>query len=508
MIQIINSPTYSKTYPQPNEDLITFDYNVVGVLSNVNYTFKSLQAIPLSITREGAYLLLSLKTNIKNYLDQVVATTRKEAQVYFEDTQNGIYNYSGAYRVYTVYNVGGLTQLVLKNLTNDSPTYYQDKIYPDDNSSQLVYQYRNTFTFNVFDVTTINGVQKQIPLTQVRQQLSSTGYSVFNISEIAKGYTNTTGGVAVQIEVTEKDYFGNTSTITTKPCLFVRSRLPEINYGLYTLFNPENGGVILPTTGYKLLYDTNKVFSYYVNFVCNEMVSEWGISIKLRVRLYRDISLVSTEYITIPAMPGLNTIDISVYQNLINAITTRKPTSLKVSAVYQGVNLGEFDNQFTEQFKVTTSGSTFYSQEYYVEAQNYTLNNRRDFYFSYQNGIGGLSTFLCVEYKRVTEPEIVALRNAETISNSVARETESATLIFRYADLQGLKFLLGYDVSKIQKNDGIFESLNVTRIGSEGDTMQWIIKGASYEMANSDLYKDLTFTIYRPLSSGFDTVTL
>ena len=125
--------------------------------------------------------------------------------------------------------------------------------------------------------------------------------------------------------------------------------------------------------------------------------------------------------------------------------------------------------------------------------------------FIYDNGIGGKSSYLCNQFKQYTEPEIVALRNQDNISNRVARETELVDLIFKYEDLDALRFLFGYDVSSISKESGIYESRNIVRIGELGDTKTWIIQSNAYDVTTEELYKDFTLTLYRPLFSGSDT---
>ncbi len=92
-----------------------------------------------------------------------------------------------------------------------------------------------------------------------------------------------------------------------------------------------------------------------------------------------------------------------------------------------------------------------------------------------------------------------------TISNSVARETESVELTFKYADLKGLDFLLGYRIDRLLKYDGIYESQNIQRIGAGGSRLMWIIKPANYDLPNSALYKDIALTIYRPVGMVPDT---
>jgi hypothetical protein len=477
----------------------TFDYNVVGALSNVGYRFRSQQARLLSITQQEQWALLSLRDNINDYLAQVAAITGRAPQVYVEDAVLGNFDYTGTWEISDIaLTRDGGTQFLLKIIGNDSPTFHGRKEFPDDNTSQLVYQYRTRMDYAVYDVTKIDGVTKNVLLSTRRQQLDASGYNTFNISELAKGYVSATGGVALQVVAISTDYFGNTDTVTTDPCLLVSARVPEVNYGLYTLFNPETGGMVLPTTGRRLLYGADTVYPFYANFITNTMLGEGSI-VQLRVDLYHASTLVDTVFTTVPTLQGLNTVDLSEYPAVVSAILSRKPTSIRLSAGYFAATVGEFTDEFTAEFTINTQGAIHQSGYYAVECRNYTLDNRRDFYFSYQNGIGGLSTHLSREYRRMGRPEIVALRNADTISNSVARETEYVELTFRHAGLYGLKFLLGYDIENVLKYDGIYESQTIERIGADGSRVAWIVQQADYDISNGTLYKDITFTIYRPV---------
>lgn len=500
MIQIVSSPTYKRTYPTPDGGTTTFDFNVVGVLSTISYMFRSVQAQMMSITRNEVWALLTLRGNINDYLAQVQTVTGKPIMVYVDDNTDDGYNYTGTYVVDSLTVDGdGNSQLRLKVSGSETPTYYGDKTFPADNTSQLVYQYRTRMTYEVYDVTPINGISRNVLLATRRQQLSASGYNAFNISELAKGYVSPTGGVALRVVVTSADYFDNTDTVTTDPCILVQARVPEINYGLYTLFNPETGGEILPTTGYQLLYNDTVVYPFYVNFVTNSLIGSAGATVQMKVDLFQRYTLQDTHFIDIPGIVGLNTIDLSTIPAIAESIIERQPTAIRIEINYMSTDLGEFTDEFNDEFVKSQGDVPAQSRPYNVTCHRYTLDNRRDFYFAYQNGIGGLSTYLCNEYRRVTEPEIVALRNASTISNSVARETESVELTFKYADLKGVYFLLGYRIDGMLKYDGVYESQNVQRIGAGGSRLQWIVRSSSYDLPNSTLYKDITFTVYRPI---------
>ncbi len=505
MIQIVSSPTYKRTYPVPDADPMTFDFNVVGALSTVSYMFRAVQAMLNAITQQEQWALLSLRENINDYLAQVATITGRNPQVYVEDTVAGSFDYTGSYEVAEIKTDGsGNSQLLLKAIGNDSPTFYGAKEFPDDNTSQLVYQYRTRMTYEVYDVTPANGVSRNVLLVTRRQQLSASGYNAFNISEIAKGYVSATGGVALKVVAISTDYFGNTDTVTTDPCILVQARMPEINYGLYTLFNPETGGGILPTTGYQLLYSDSEVYPFYVNFITNSLMGGEGVAMQLRVQLFQADTLLNTQFLSIPTVVGLNTVNLAQFPNLTASIVARKPTSIRIDVSYRSTISGEFTDEFGDEFTKTQAGTSGQSPAYAVACRQYALDNRRDFYFSYQNGIGGLSTYLCTEYRRITEPEIVALRNASTIGNSVARSTEYAELTFKFADLRGINFLFGYPIDGMLKYDGIFESVNVERIGADGTRLLWIVKGGSYDLTNGTLYKDLVLTIYRPIGMLHD----
>lgn len=501
MIQIVESPTYTKSYPQRDGETTTFDYNVVGALSTISYRFKDDQAKLLSITQQETWALLTLRGNINDYLNEVAAVTGKPVQVYLEDTAPGVFDYTGVYRIAEIKNDSdGNTQLLLKSSTDESPTFYGVKEYPDDFTSQLVYAYKTKVAFNVYDVSEINGVAKRVLLVSQRQQLDASGYVSFNISELAKGYLGESGSVTLAVHATATDYFSNSSEVETSPCILVMARVPEINYGLYTLFNPETGGQILPTTGYRLLYNASQVYPFYVNFVTNNIFGQAGLLVQLQLDLYQSDLLIGTIYVTIPTTTGLNTVDISEYPDAVAAIVDKKPTHIDARVIYHTTEYGEFNSEeFTDQFDIDKLGGAGESHVYSIECAQYTLDNRRDFYFAYQNGFGGISTYLCTEFRRLTTPEVNGLRNAAQISNAVARETETAELTFKYADVRGINFLLGYDVTKVLKYDGIFESRNVTRIGAGGTRVLWIVKPADYGVSNADLYKDIAVTVYRPI---------
>lgn len=509
MIQIVESPTYSKSYPQPDGSTATFDFNVVGALSTISYRFKDDQAKLLNITQQETWALLTLRGNINDYLNAVATVTGKPVQVYLEDTVPGVYDYTGVYRIAEIKADGsGNTQILLKSPTDESPTFYGAKEYPDDYSSQLVYAYKTKVAFSVYDVSEINGVAKRVLLVSQRQQLDASGYVSFNISELAKGYLGEAGSVTLAVHATATDYFGNSSEVETDPCVLVQARVPEVNYGIYTLFNPETGGEILPTTGYRLLYNEAQVYPFYVNFVTNDIFGQAGLHVQLKLALYQADQLVDTVFITIPTVTGLNIVDLSGYPEAVSTIVSKKPTSIDVSVIYYTTDYGEFNGEeFTDEFDIDKLGEGGQSHAYSIPCAQYRLDNRRDFYLAYQNGFGGVSTYLCTEFRRLTTPEVNGLRNASQISNAVARETETAELTFKYTDVRGINFLLGYDVTKVLKYDGIYESRNVTRIGAGGTRVLWIVKPADYGVANADLYKDVAVTVYRPIGMTYDGET-
>lgn len=506
MIQATNTPTFTQESPAG-----VFDYNVLAVTNNITYTFRSLQARLYSIDRvEGDFAQVILRENITDYLLSVVAVIGSDPIIYIDDNQGGISAYTGPYRATIIQTVnlpmiGDVTQFVVKNIGDNSPTYAGSKTYPEDYASQVAYKYRNAFTFEVRDITRIGSANRDRLLTTVRQQSGADGSVVFNISEIARGYTPETGALTLQVRVSEKDYFGNSSALVADPAHFVEGRLSSQNYGAWTLFNPDTGGSILPSTGGRLLYSPSAVYPFWVNFTTNDLVAR-ASKTTIVVRSYQG-SLAGMVRVDIPVVIGLNSIDLSQFDAVVDLVLQTQPDRLGISVEMTTTSQGQFGLQFGTQFYrisdvITTAQE---SSEYAIEAEPYTLDNRRDFYFAFDNGHGGQSTFLCRQFNKVTDPEIVALRNRDTISNSVARETESVELAFKQENLSALRFLLGYDMEKLIKEGGIFESKNVTRIGALGDTKQWIVKQSSYATSNSDVYKDLAITLYRPLSSGFET---
>ena len=512
MIQILHSPSYSQQYipDYDPEETLTFNYNVVGANNNVTYTFRSLQAKLDTIGRDSSTgnAIVTLRENITDYLLQVKQITGNNPVIYIDDK---IVAYTGVYYALNAATVGSVTRFVIANIGNAASTYLGDVDFPDDYTSQIVYKYRNIFQFEVYDVSYVGTTQLHTLITTVRQQSNRNGEVVFNVSEIVKGYVPENGALSVSVKATETDYFGNTDNIDTDDLHLIDAGISTINYGEYILFNPNTAGTLLDTTGYRLIYNPSKIYPFYINFICNETVIQRAIrSVEAYVNIYSsNMTVVNTVSVPISINIGLNVIDISGNQDLLFALNRYKPTKVGISIIFNYEITGEFDRtQFNpDEFDTPPAGEmpTLKSHEYLCDCINYTLNNRRDFLFIYDNGIGGKSSYLCNQFKQYTEPEIVALRNQDNISNRVARETELVDLIFKYEDLNALRFLFGYDVSLISKESGIYESRNIVRIGELGDTKTWIIQSNTYDVTNEDLYKDFTLTLYRPLFSGFDT---
>lgn len=501
-LEVVSSPVYT-------DQATGFKYNVVGALSTVSFRFKSLQAKLVKVTSWNQFALMEVDADIKEYLEQVAtAMGTAYAQVYIEDTDPSGFNYSKSYNVHLHENTAeGHSQLELHDIANDNTkTFYGTKSWADSYESQCVYQYRNNLTFEVYDTTLANGVVRDVLLYTNRTQLAANGYASYNISELAKGYVGETGGIGLSVRVVSRDFFGNTAEITTDQCILVRARVPQINYGSYIMYNPENKGQMLPTTGYQLFYGAERVWPFYVNFITNDLMGEEGVSVRLTVSFRRAGSQIGRAIVSIPTVVGLNVIDLTDPSlaaggsTIHDLILQYQPDSLVVTPSYVIQNAGEFEtSQFTNEYFITDQAGDGVGASMTIPCTKYELDNRRDFYFVFQNGIGGLSSYLCMEYTRKVDPEIVALRNADTIGNSIARETETVELSFKYIDLAGLKFLFGYDIHTLTKVDGVYESITVTRVGAKGDKVVWIVSEGQYELPNSAKYEDISFSVYRPI---------
>ena len=81
----------------------------------------------------------------------------------------------------------------------------------------------------------------------------------------------------------------------------------------------------------------------------------------------------------------------------------------------------------------------------------------------------------------------------------MARETEEVKLKFYGLSITDFEFLTGYNINSAKKRDGIFESQTIKRVTSAGDEQLYIIRAADYDADNSQLYTDLTLTIYRTI---------
>lgn len=511
MIQIASSPTYTQQYyeTQESENPLTFHYNVLGVRNLVNYVFRSLEAKIDNISQgTSSYALVTLRENITDYLTQTALAGGQTPVIYLDDNAAGT-NYSGAYRAINIKTVSGVTQFYLMNVGNDAPTFFGAKQFGDDYTSQVVYRYRNTFTFQVYDKTAVGSSRRSVLLATVRQQMSAQGTVVFNVAEVVKGYTPPEGTLSIQVTASEKDYFGNEAEVQTDLINFVQAYADPANYGDWIMFNPNNGGRILDSTGRILYYDSGDgAYPFFLNYILNdELLDKENASLRIKLNFYREGNLLYTLFLAADIVVGLNSLDLSQYEEVSEALAQYAPDRIGASLMASYVTAGEFGSQFNSaEFRIASgSGFSRASQEYTFRALAYRLDNRRDFYFCFDNSIGGRSTMLCKQYKRQTAPEIVALRNRDTISNAVARETEYAELSFPYSDLDSLRTLYGYDLGKLGKDNGIYESRNVTRIGRYGDTKQWIIQSANYDLNNSDLYRTHSLTLYRPLFTGADT---
>lgn len=506
-MKVVNSPVFEESDLSAGVTGL-FRYDVCAARSNVGVTIRSDQAAMDNITAYGRDILLTLRSNINQYLLDVRAVTGADPNVAIEDVTGVGYNYSGKYRVSLILtSAGGNTQVVLSSIGSESPTYYGEKQFGEDNTSQFVYRHRTRYSIQIIDVTPVDGVSRNIILAERMQNSSIFGYASVNLSETALGYLEGTGGILVKAHITETDFFNNSEVLDTDSIVFVDARNPDVNYGLYTMFNPTDGGKLLPSTGRSVIYNNDTVYPFYVNFVCNEAVEDSNSNTRIHIRLKgRDGTELTTITQDVDISIGLNCIDLSKIQSFIYEISARNAYSIDIwieRSFWSGV-FGEFDGrEFTDEFLISSgtpglrvSGVTEVPCRYHV------LNDRRDFYFTYQNSIGGISCMLTENYRRMTLSELSALRNSSTISNTVSRATESVELIFDRVDLSTVRFLTGYDLRESYKYDGIFESGNVDRFTSDGQRITWIVQQKEYEVQNRDLYRDLSLVIYRPIGMG------
>lgn len=510
MLVITETPLIEKKYKSPDDfsTLKTYVFNTVGVLDNIYIGVTSYE-MPLNYIDGLEMAVIHCLGDFVQDLKKI-SDTEGNIYVWLQDNDDNGYNYSGNYRLTNITFDGTETSAVLNFVETTGATFFGEKYFPQTTYSQIVFRKDNRLTFTVYERLQLafGFINKQ--LTTVHQEMNVNGTNHINLSEIALSYIKPTGCVVLQIDVSEIDRFGNTSKITSRPISFIYGSIPEVNYYKYILFNPVNDGLILPTTYDKLYYTyLDNVYPFYVNFILqDEGLAITGNVGKIIIRSYMksDPAVQNSVQDTIQFVRGLNVVDISKITNIEN-ILNYQIDYITIQFAYQtGAEEGEFTTQFTPEFMLSGGTKTVDSSKYAVNVEEREFNDRRDFYIKYNNGIGGISTLLSTNFEEEIDPEIVSLRNRETLNNIVVRSTEVMKVTFDQIDLYKLKQILGFEPQYMFKTNGIYESDKLTRIGADGSEKEYIIRSSKYNKNNQDLYNTISVEIFRPMNSGFQQI--
>lgn len=511
MLVITDTPIIEKEYiPEGSTDPKTYTFNTVGVLDNVYIGVTSYQ-MPILYISGNNYATIHASGDYTKQLKQVSNKTG-DLIIYLSDNYNVGYNYSGQYKLTNVQFLNGETTAVLNFTGNTGATFFGEKYFPNTTYSQVVYSYQNKLTFSVYDYTQLSAnifVEKLI--TTVNQNMPVDGINYLNLSEIILPYIKDTGCKMVRIDVTEVDYFGNTSTVNGRPLSFIYGSIPQRNYYEYIIFNPINKGKILPTSAEKLYFNEKYIYPFYINFILQNI----GIDIsdakgQIIIRSYvSDITMQPQDELVsdITMQRGLNSLDLSKIRGLLNIINKEIDCITIQLMITQGEAGGQYEKtQFTEEFVL--AGITFseISNKFAVKFEKRILNDRRDFYFEYNNGIGGISTILSTNYDETVENETISLRNRNELDNVIARSTEVVKITFDQIGLDQLQGLLGFNPDYMFKVNGIYESKKIKRIGSDLSIKEYIIRNASYNKGNQDIYNTVSIEAFRPMNIGFQQI--
>lgn len=487
----------------------TYTFSTVGVLDNIYVGVTSYQ-MPLSFIDGTTMATIHAEGNFADQLLQVESQVG-DLIVYIYDNYNVGYNYSGQYRLTNVAYLNGETTAVLNFVGNAGATFFGAKYFPATTYSQVVYKYRNQITFNVYEYTQLGVGFVDKLITTVVQEMPTNGINYINLSEITLPYVQQTGGRMIRIEVTEKDFFGNTDTVQGRPLTFIYGSLPEVNYYKYILFNPVNGGTILPTTVDKIYFNEERIYPFYINFILqDEGIPENGATAKILFKTYiyeGEEAIIQDEVQDlITVSRGLNTINIANVLGLLAAINKSHDYIIVQIGYETGYTTGQFTEEFTAEFVLSGSAAESLSNPFTTRIERRTFNDRRDFYLQYNSGIGGLSTILSTNYEESIEPEVVSLRNREVLNNTVVRSTEIMNVTFDQANLDKVKELLGFEPSYMFKVNGIYESSSLTRIGADLSEKEYIIRNATYNKGNQELYNTVNIELFRPMNAGFQQI--
>lgn len=504
-MRIISQPIYDQSF-EKNGEFNTFLYNIVAAKTDVNLIVESEQARPLYAVSSGinSNAFITVQGDISAYLAGVTAASGSAPVVYLRDDTPGIPDYTGSYKVLSVTVIAGNTRLLLENY-NGTASYQGNKTF--DAASQLLYRYKSYLVIEYYNRTREGTNEANIRmLNPVTQTLNASGIQTIALSEVAKSAVPERGCVGVQVEITEYDYLGQVGDkLVTGLINFVNSSIFQKNYGDFTLFNPNSGGGLLPSSGNRIFYGGGKIQPFFLNFVLTdfgaEIYAQRFVYVLLTAYDIDGNSLGSVEVdVSNQVVTGLNSLDLSTFELPQDAIESIKPYKTGVKFIYSASNGGDYDINDYESADYETSGASYYSasSEAFIPCEEYKLNNLRDFYFSFTNGWGGLSTFCLQMYNKKEAPDILQLRNQNVLANIVVRATERYELTGKYLPLQDIRFLTGNDLQSSQKQDGIFESEQIIRYDQFGVQTNWLLEPAEYEQNNTDRYQDIKFTVVRP----------
>lgn len=510
MLVIIDSPVLEKRYtPDGATTEETYTFGTVGVLDNIYVGVESYQ-MPLKYIDGTTFATIHVMGDYTAKLNQVKSVTQ-EIIVYIYDNYKFGHDYSGQYVLNNIAYDGTETTATLNFVGNQGVTFFGAKYFPDTTYSQVVYKYQNQITFYVNEYVQIGSNFVDRLITTVTQNMPVNGINYINLSEIALPYVKEVGGSMIRVSISERDYFGNSDDLEGRPITFIYGSLPEVNYYKYILFNPINGGAFLPTTSDKLYYNNKRIYPFYVNFVLGDVgILENDFVLKIIYKTYiiqNGVPVIqNTIQDDIIGKRGLNIVDISTTKKLVGIINEN--ISYITFQIYyeKGLASGQFTAQFTDEFVLAGNIQTGESIDYSAKLEYRVFNDRRDFYLRYNNGIGGWSTILSTNYEESITPEIISLRNREVLNNIVVRSTEVMNVTFDQLNLDRVQEILGFEPSYMFKVNGIYESNSLTRIGADLSEKEYIIRSATYNKDNQELYNTVKVELFRPMNAGFQQI--
>lgn len=496
MLNIKKSPVFS--FDENNE---TFTYDVCGSKQPVNFTLQNLQSKLLKIEAYGIYARLQVSGNLSNYFDLVAQTTNAAPAIFVVDTKKSSFNYTGSYRVTDWIFENNNTSLLLKNENNELATYFGRKNFDNNWENRIIYKKDEILEITIFDVTVYDGNASNFPITVQNTKFDSFGEKEINISELTRGLVPELGGLKTIAVCNVIDYFGNAEQITTPPVLLVDARNLDVNYKDFTMFAPHVERGFLPSVGQKLYIDkqNNKILPFYLNFVTNSEVGDYEVMYNLHIAACSGDMCIDNSVENVIVTQGLNVLDLSLNKTITDFILLHEPKFLKIGITGYFFAAGDFlALDFNDvDFFCETNAKQKDSGNVSIACESKILNDREDFLFYFDNGMGGKSSMLCKDFSRIAKPEITEMRNLDVISNFVSRETETVKLRFFGLSIDDFDFLTGYNALNAKKRDGIFESQYIERLTATGELQRYIIVAADYEVENAQLYRDLELTLKR-----------